>query len=81
MRTAYIGKTRKCSSTIGSILISKAFDAAVLTAIMNSHIDFTRHAKGKKYVFISIPRWYVLNGVFFFLRLFFGNMVYFFVGK
>ena len=55
MRPAYIGKTRKCLSTIGSILISKAFDAAVLIPIMNSHIRFTRHAKGKKYVLYLFP--------------------------
>lgn len=54
-RTAYVGKTGKCFSTTGSVLISKAFDAAVLTAIMNSHICLTRHVRGKKYVFYLLP--------------------------
>lgn len=59
VRTTYVGKTRKCSPTAGSILISQASDAAVLTATVNSHICFTRHVKEKKIVLYLFP-----DGVF-----------------
>lgn len=80
MRTAYIGKTRKCSCTIGSILISNAFDAAVLTAIMNSHICFMRHAK-EKTMFYIYSQMVCFEWCLPFSTDFFGKMVYFFVGK
>lgn len=53
MRTTYMGKTRKCSSTTRSILISKAFDAAISMATVHSHICL--HAKEKKNVLYLFP--------------------------
>lgn len=70
MRTTDVEKTRKRFSTTGLILISKSFHIAVVTAGINSHICFTRHAKEKKKCFISISRWHVLNDVFSCNRLF-----------
>lgn len=75
-RTTYMGKTRKCSSTTRSILISKAFDASISMATVHSHIRL--HAKEKKNILYLFPDmfWMVSSLSTFLVRWF-----VFFMGK
>lgn len=51
-KMAYVGKNRKCSSTTGSILISKTFEAAISTAMMSLRLGFTRDGTGKEMFYL-----------------------------